>query len=345
MTAEKSALQRIGVVAIARNEGDRLKQCLSSIPDSVARIVYVDSGSDDGSVAWAREQGIDVVELDTSQGFTAARARNAGIRRLLACVPEVECVQVVDGDCEIDATWLSTALEALDADERRAVVCGRRRERFPEATIFNRLCDMEWNTPIGEARACGGDALIRIDAWRDVGGLDETLIAGEEPEFCLRLRRAGWSIQRVDAEMTLHDADMHRLTQWWRRNKRSGHAYAEWNHRYGADAERFGTRDVRSIIEWTIVLPALAIGLAWLTWGVSLLLLGGYIMLYRRIRAHRINHGDEASHASLYARYCVLGKFPQCLGILTYWFNQAWGRRSTLIEYKSSPAVVREAGT
>jgi hypothetical protein len=30
--------------------------------------------------------------------------------------------------------------------------------------------------------------------------------AGEEPELCVRLRRRGWRILRLDAEMTRHDA-------------------------------------------------------------------------------------------------------------------------------------------
>ena len=39
-------------------------------------------------------------------------------------------------------------------------------------------------------------------------GFNATLIAGEEPELCLRLRQKGWEIWRLDAEMTLHDAAM-----------------------------------------------------------------------------------------------------------------------------------------
>ena len=34
-----------------------------------------------------------------------------------------------------------------------AVVCGRRRERLPEASVYNRLCDLEWDGPPGETEA------------------------------------------------------------------------------------------------------------------------------------------------------------------------------------------------
>ncbi|MCZ7679546.1 MAG: hypothetical protein M5U28_12595 [Sandaracinaceae bacterium] len=98
-----------------------------------------------------------------------------------------------DGDCEVVPGWLETARARLEERGELAVVCGRRRERRPRASgVSNLLCDVEWDTPIGDARACGGDAMMRLDALLSVGGFDETLIAGEEPELCVSLRRAGW---------------------------------------------------------------------------------------------------------------------------------------------------------
>jgi hypothetical protein len=43
-----------GVVVIGRNEGQRLITCLGSV-STAAKVVYVDSGSTDGSVQAARE--------------------------------------------------------------------------------------------------------------------------------------------------------------------------------------------------------------------------------------------------------------------------------------------------
>ena len=163
------------------------------------------------------------MNIDLSKPFTAARARNEGFARLREIDPNIHFVQFVDGDCEITVEgWIGKAKAELEAHSKTAVVCGRRRERFPLATIYNRLCDMEWNTPIGQAKACGGDAMIRVPAFVEVGGYDPTVIAGEEPEMCVRLRAAGWTVQRIDAEMTLHDAAMTRFSQWWKRSVRSG---------------------------------------------------------------------------------------------------------------------------
>ena len=60
-----------------------------------------------------------------------------------------------------------------------AAVCGRLRERFPDASVYNRLCDAEWDAPPGETRYCGGNAMLRLQALRAVGGFRDDVIAGE----------------------------------------------------------------------------------------------------------------------------------------------------------------------
>jgi glycosyltransferase involved in cell wall biosynthesis len=327
---------RIGVVAIGRNEGERLRRCLTSVVGQAAQVVYVDSGSTDGSIALARGLGAIVVELEPSIPFTAARARNAGLARLREAAPGIELVQFVDGDCEVVAGWLPAAERALLAEPRLAVVCGRRRERRPEASIYNRLCDLEWDTPVGDADSCGGDALMRAAPVADVGGYDAELIAGEEPDLCLRLRQRGWKIRRLDVEMTLHDAAMDRFGQWWRRSLRAGHAFAEGAARHGREPERYWVREARSNWWWGVVLPAGALGLAPPTGGTSLGLLGAHALLAMRIYRTMRARGLPPADARLYAAFCVLGKVPQGLGQALYWSRRLAGRRGGLIEYKQA---------
>jgi GT2 family glycosyltransferase len=336
-----SLKSQIGVVAIGRNEGERLRVCLTSLVNRVDVLVYVDSGSTDGSVDMAKAMGALVVELGREVPFTAARARNAGFARLCEASPGVELVQFVDGDCEVVAGWLDRAESELHAHPEVSVVCGRRRERHPEASIYNRLCDIEWDTPIGIADACGGDALMRVAPVREVGGYNPELIAGEEPELCLRLRQRGWKILRVDAEMTLHDAAITRFGQWWRRALRAGHAYAEGAARHGREPERHSVRSVRSIWLWGLVLPVAALGFAPLTAGASLLLLGGYLVLAWRIYRGNRRRGLSTAEARLYAVACVVGKWPQALGQLLYWKKRLTGERGGIIEYKGPSAGVK----
>src|SRR4028119_1925651 len=330
-----SQLHKVGLVAIGRNEGLRLGACLRSALSKVALVVYVDSGSTDGSLELARSLGADTVELDLSTPFTAARGRNEGFARLRQLAPDIEFVQFVDGDCEIMDGWLQRAQQELAAKPELAVVCGRRREQYPEATAYNRLCDIEWDTPVGEAKACGGDSMMRVSAFEQVGGFNPALIAGEEPELCVRLRQKGWKILRLDAEMTLHDAQMLHFSQWWKRAIRAGHAYAEGASLHGR-GEGHWRRESWSIWFWGFYLPLLAIGLAWPSHGWSLLLLVGYPVLASRIFISSRRQNICTQHAALYALSCVLGKFAQVGGTLGFLRTRLLGTKSTLIEYKNS---------
>lgn len=328
-------MKQVGLVAIGRNEGERLRQCLLSVIGKVAHVVYVDSGSTDGSLELARSLGVDVVKLDLSTPFTAARARNVGFAHLLQKDTQIEFVQFVDGDCEVVEGWIESALAQLEAQSNVAVVCGRRRERLPEQSIYNRLCDMEWDTPIGEAKACGGDAMMRVKAFQQVGGFNPALIAGEEPELCVRLRQKEWKILRINAEMTLHDAQMTRFSQWWKRALRAGHAYAEGAWLHGRSSESHWRRESWSIWFWGFYLPLLALGLAWPTHGFSLLLLTGYPVMVSRIFLKLRSQNICSENAALYAFSCVLGKFAQVGGTLGFLRTRLLGTKSTLIEYKN----------
>jgi GT2 family glycosyltransferase len=334
-------MSQIGVVAIGRNEGERLRRCLDSVADRGLVLVYVDSGSEDGSVEMARGMGVEVVDLDLTRPFSAARARNEGLERLLAIAPEVQYVQFVDGDCEIIDGWIDRARRELDERPEAAAVCGRLRERHPERTVYNRLADLEWDTPTGESRACGGIAVMRVAALRQVGGFDPDLIAGEEPELCVRLRRNGWRIFRIDAEMALHDMAMTRFRQWWKRSVRTGHAFAEGAALHGRPPERHYVREVRSAVVWGLVAPLLCLALAWPTRGASLALLAaGYAWLFRRIyRWCRRQRGWGPADARAFALFAVLGKFPEAVGLARYWLGRISGKRSRVVDFRGPIAA------
>jgi len=328
---------KLGIVVIGRNEGERLPRCLDSLASSGAPVVYVVSGSSDGSLEMAREHGAIVLALDGSCRFTAARARNAGYHRLLRLDPGLEFVQFVDGDCELASAWLEQAVRFLEGRPQVAAVSGRLRERHPEASIYNRLCAIEWDVPPGEASACGGIVMMRVRALEGVDGFDPDLIAGEEPELCVRLREAHWRVHRIDAEMAKHDADIRRFSQWWRRSLRGGYAYAEAAFLHGKPPERSGVRETRSIWFWGAILPLLALAFAWQTGGQSLLLLfAAYVLLLLKIHWSAWRGGMPAADAALYASSIIVSKFPQILGQLKFCWKRLSGRASGLIEYKSA---------
>jgi glycosyltransferase involved in cell wall biosynthesis len=333
-TEAKSAGSIAGVVAIGRNEGARLELCLASALAATTQVVYVDSGSTDGSVELAQKLGVATVQLDAAQPFTAARARNAGFERLAAIAPELQWVQFIDGDCQLDPGWLELARQSLEAHPDVGAVCGRRRERFPEASMYNRLCDVEWNTPVGEAAWCGGDSLVRSAAFVQAGQFNATMIAGEEPEFCLRLQKHGWRILRLDAEMTLHDAAITRFGQWWKRALRCGYAFAHGACLHGRSPQRFCVRETRSVWFWAIMVPVTALALVWPTHFWSLALFLAYPLKAAQLFVGARGRGLSSRLALQYAVFCLLGKFPQALGQIKFHVGRVLGRSSRIIEYK-----------
>jgi len=315
-------------VVIGRNEGERLRRCLLSLQGVFGTVVYVDSGSTDGSPALAAALGVQVVDLDMSSPFTAARARNAGFARLMSTAPATRLVQFVDGDCEVQPGWCEAATHFLTSHAGHAVVCGRRRERHPGQSVYNRLCDQEWDTPVGDADSCGGDAMMRVDAFAAVNGYRDGMIAGEEPELCVRLRQAGWKIRRIDAEMTLHDAAIHRFGQWWKRNVRSGHAYAEGAWLHGGEPERMWVAQTRRALLWGLFLPLaiLVLGLVFGPWGLLATLVYPLQLLRLWVKTGAFTTGA----------FFLLGRFAESRGVLQFHWGRLRGRRGAIIEYKSS---------
>jgi glycosyltransferase involved in cell wall biosynthesis len=337
-------MSEIGVVIIGRNEGERLVRCLQSVAQVAggpAAMVYVDSGSTDGSVAAAIQAGARIVELDMAQPFTAARARNAGRARLPA---SCAYIQFIDGDCQLQPGWLAQASAALDADSGLAAVFGRRREIAPGASVYNWLCDREWAVPPGPARYFGGDVMIRAAALDEAGGYPDAMIAGEEPDLAMRLRRHGWRLICLPEEMTLHDAAIDRFSQFWRRAKRSGHAYAELAARHhGGEFDDYRRR-LRGVLFWTLVPIAgiLLLGLGAALADRGLIVAGGVMLVLPFLQLLRLTakgwRAGKLNEAFTIAVFQLLAKPAQTLGIARYWRGRWGGTRSALIEYKRTAA-------
>lgn len=332
--AEQRPIRDVAAVVIGRNEGKRLDCCLRSLIGDVQTLVYVDSGSSDGSIELAERLGVHVIRLDATQPFTAARARNSGFRYLMQQEHGLAAVQFVDGDCEVEKGWIEAARTHLLAHPKTAVVFGRRRERFPEHSIYNRLFDYEWSIPPGEVASCGGDAMMRFGVLREAGGYRDDLIAGEEPELCVRLRRGGWKIVCIDHPMTLHDAAMTRFSQWWRRTTRTGYGFAEGSYIHGGPPDYHWVTETRRARIWGLVIPAAIVAsvLAFGPWALLMALVypAQVLRLYlKRRRTEPIPFASSFFH--------VLGRFPEVVGQIRFFRNRIMGRAGSLIEYKAAP--------
>jgi glycosyltransferase involved in cell wall biosynthesis len=315
----------LAVVLIGRNEGARLGAALASLKGR--RVVYVDSGSADGSVAAARAAGAQVVALDPAAPFTAARARQAGFEALGDPPPDV--VQFVDGDCAVMPGWIEAGLAALEGDPRLGLVTGWRLEVAPGASVYNALCDHEWRRPAGEIAACGGDMMVRARSYIEAGGFRGDVIAAEDDEFCQRLRKAGWQLRRLPVEMTRHDAAMTRFGQWWRRAVRSGHGFAQVGDLHPGYFARERTR------AWVYALGLPLLALAGLLWGPLLVVvLAAYLLSYLRTVQGLRGAGLAWARALHHAVFLSLSKFPNLIGMLTYYLRKRRGAAMRIIEYK-----------
>lgn len=336
MKDPESESKTVGFVVIGRNEGDRLKASLRAIqtlcPSSP--VVYVDSGSTDESVSFAQSIEMDVVELDMSIPFTAARARNAGFKKLLTDHPDLLYAQFLDGDCEMHEGWIETAISVLSADDDVGVVSGRRLEKFPEASVFNTLMDIEWNTPVGETLAVPGDMCVKVEVFEKIGGFTENIIAAEDDDLCLRARRAGYKIFRLDANMSGHDANLMRIGQWYKRSKRCGHGYANINHIHGNGPDKYFRRQLASTFLWGGAVPlTFLFGLVFMPVLAALIFLG-YIAFIARTVKRRLGLGDSFNVARAYGFLIYTGKVPELFGAVQYWKNHLLSRKHQLIEYK-----------
>jgi len=333
---ENASTTSLGFVVIGRNEGERLKIGLKAIqeisPDSP--IVYVDSNSSDDSVTFANSIGVNTIELDMSIPFTAARARNTGFSALQTQHPDIEYVQFLDGDCELLPNWTDTAIDYLAKHDNIGIVSGRRSERFPDASIYNQLIDIEWDTPPGEILAVLGDMCVKSEVFKRINGFNETIIAAEDDDFCLRARRAGFLTYRIDAPMSKHDANIMTLSQWYRRSKRGGHGYANIHHLHGKGPEHYFKREIKSVLFWGALIPCAFILFLFIAPVLSLVILLAYIAFVGKTILRRWRLGDSPQTAIAYGLLIFSGKISEFMGILQYCKNHLLSRKHQLIEYK-----------
>ena len=330
----------LSIVVIGRNEGQRLKGCFESICavrgfDKV-QLIYVDSASTDGSPELASQFGAEVVVIHPERP-TAASGRNAGWIRATE-----EFILFLDGDTVLNPDFPRSALNAMIGDPGIGAVWGHRRELHPDKSIYIRVLDLEWIYRPGIMEACGGDVLMRRSVLLEVGGYDNGLIAGEEPELCRRMRSRGYSILHIDHPMTQHDLHITRWSQYWKHARRAGYAYAEVSDRFRFTEDPLWLADSRREFILGCFWPlSFAVALAAsihfrylpMTIWFGLCLAASFRSAWRaRWKS------NDAITLFLYGLHSHLQHIPISLGQLQYILDKRRKRKRNLIEYKEEEA-------
>lgn len=309
-----------GVVVIGRNEGVRLKSSLLSVLRLRCPVVYSDSHSSDDSAALARSLGVFVVELDPSRPLNASRGRKEGAECLIRLFPNLEYVMFLDGDCILEHSFIDKAIEVFNDRPDVGVVFGRLQELHPEQSIYNRIANLEWARPTGEVPTCGGNALFRFDSYLSSGGYNETIVAGEEPELCSRIRLLGSKVLCIDAPMGFHDLGFSSFKEWWVRGVRGGYGSINVRARFGL---RYFDRQIQSAWFWGIVWPLLVaapllflskvypnIGIYW----VCLFFASFLPVQIWRIARSGLNRGLNRRDALSYGALMMVNKWASVVG-------------------------------
>jgi glycosyltransferase involved in cell wall biosynthesis len=326
----------VSVVVIGRNEGERLRRCLRSVfgmgRDFALEVIYVDSGSTDGSVALAEAEGAQTIALRPERP-SAALGRNAGWNAAKGSI-----VLFLDGDTVLHPNFVASSLPEFSAPSV-AVIWGHRREIHPEQSIFNRTLDLDWVYAPGLAEYCGGDALFRRGILARTNGFDATLIAGEEPELCRRITALGFNILHVDRPMTGHDLAITRWSQYWKRCTRAGHAFAEVAERFrNTDQPFWSGESERNRNRFLILAAGLLATIAASIVLRSLLPIAAYFMLFvlfsvRSAWKQSWKTGDRIA-LLMYGVHSHLQQVPIYFGQLQYKWSRRRGKRLILFEYK-----------
>lgn len=181
------------------------------------RVVVVDNGSGDDSVAWLASDWpeIEVVRL----------AQNIGVTRALnVCLDAAdgEFVALLNNDLELDARCLSELVEALQAHPQAASAGGKLLD-FHQRQVIDGAGDVftwrgtghrrghgetdrgQYEQPRAIFGACGGAAVYRRSALQEVGPFDEDFYAFfEDVDWSLRAQLAGYQCRYVPSAIAYH---------------------------------------------------------------------------------------------------------------------------------------------
>ncbi|QOJ24019.1 MAG: glycosyltransferase [Gammaproteobacteria bacterium] len=219
---------KLSIIIKAFNEEALVASCLETALTEVLKIggevILVDSLSTDRTVEIARRYPIRIVQFLHKIDCGCASAVQLGYQYALG-----EYIYVLDGDMELQAGFLSVALNYLESNPDVAGVGGKLLDSSINTWADKRRAsEAEALQQIKDVLELGGGGLYRRKAIESVGYLAHRwLPACEEAELGVRLRAQGWRLVRLPEAAVIHtgysESTSQMLLRLWR-NRRL-HAY------------------------------------------------------------------------------------------------------------------------
>lgn len=214
-------------IVVTYNSAAWIRACLASLAG--IRTIVVDNASHDESVSIARAEfpGVQVIQRASNGGF--AVAVNEGCR----AAPDDD-VLLVNPDLVVPQGCIDLLRVYLEAHPAVGIVAPHLvyPDGSPQASIRtfpSPLTMLARRSPLGRTRigtrvlrkhlrvddppavagpvhwALGAAMLVRREAIRDVGGLDERIfLYGEDVDWCVRMWQAGWEVHAEPAAVMEH---------------------------------------------------------------------------------------------------------------------------------------------
>lgn len=324
-----------GIVVVGANPKTLPEAAIRSAGDSRA-IVFAPVGLAPEPLAVARRAGAVIVEGDERSLATGGRARNAGYRQLKKIAPHLRYVQFIDSDYALDPGWIATAEKFMERRPEVAIIEGAVQTQSGAHIEYRTIAEQKMREAIGEVPLiANASVFMRTENFEAAGGFRGDLLVCETEDLCVRQRRRGGRVWRLDAKMLICDSQKQNLARWWSGSTRQGfeNAYAASLH--GGPPERVGVRDTARAVIWGFAFPlaiavlALAGGAGAAVWApltsayvvaASIIALGVGVYGAKFIVA-TARRGPLKPSSWRKAFYAVFGRFPEFIGVWRFWFG------------------------
>jgi N-acetylglucosaminyl-diphospho-decaprenol L-rhamnosyltransferase len=224
---------RVTAVVVNYNAGSALSACVDSlVAEGVSKVVVVDNGSVDGSMAELARRVAEATQLLSARNLGYGGAANLAARSIR---PETsDFLLVCNPDLVVSPGGIRQLVAVLDDSPRVGLVGPMLREPsgvvYPSGREFPSIAEaighgfigLFWGgnpwtrryRRIGQEQhrsreadwVSGAFFLVWRQAFDDVGGFDERyFMYVEDVDLCWRLRRAGWRVRYEPSAAVVHE--------------------------------------------------------------------------------------------------------------------------------------------